>query len=100
MKVKFRFDIGVPVSMNTLNWSKEDKDEYLELNTSINYKIESTIVDIPCVPTKEMLIDLLTFEKEFNLTENEIEFISLNVGGNYSIYQIVITPTYLELILE
>jgi len=78
-------------------YSKED--EMRKVNDSIRSKLRDKVVEIPCLPTKGMFIDLSSFAKLFEFTEEELEWIN-----DSNIYHVIrdidITPDYIVINLE
>lgn len=69
-------------------------DEKLILN--IKEKVNNKEIKLPIIPTKEMKIDLSTFDSDFEFTEKQIEAID---DGNqlYDIDNIVVTSSNVEI---
>jgi len=71
MEVSFDF-IDNPLE----EYCDHSNPEWIKANESIYDKIVDKIIEIPCAPTKEMKVDMLSFADTFNLTDDEIEWLS------------------------
>lgn len=60
-------------------------------------KIESADIDFPCIPTKEMIIDLVAFRKCYNFTKDELSILC-DCNNLFQIDEIIIHPK--KLVLE
>lgn len=89
MKVEFVF-YNDPISGYNEIW----KEQIDKVNCSLRGTVHGKIINLPCIPTKEMEIELSTFEELYNFTEEEMEW--LDDCAIYSIKLIRIKPTHLE----
>jgi len=69
-------------------------DEKLILN--IKEKVNNKEIELPIIPTKEMKLDLSTFNSDFEFTEKEIEAID-DCNQLYDIDTIVVTSSNVEI---
>lgn len=79
-------------------YDEEEKVILERLNKSINKKIEGKIISIPCLPTKEIGINLLAFSSIFGFTEEEIYY--LDSAPFYDIVDVIIYPKHIRVSLD
>ena len=92
MKVKFYF------REEPITWCKGNEiSEITKVNRAIIEKVQNKIIDIPCLPTKEMQVDICSFHDIFGFTTNEMEWID---DCFYHVTNIMIRPDYLEVWLD
>jgi len=75
------------------------QEEIDKINLRIKETVHGKIIDFPCVPTKEMQIDLSQFSEIYNFDDEEMSWIDA-CNYAYSIPYIRITPTHLEVWLD
>ena len=56
MKVEFYFPED-PIT----GYGKNDNPEQIEANKTIKDKVHEKVIEIPCLPTKEMQVDISSF---------------------------------------
>lgn len=93
MKVEFVF-LNDPIS----GFDKIFQEQVDRINLSLRDTVHGKIINLPCIPTKEMEIDLSTFEEVYNFTEEEMEWV--DDWPIFSISHIRIHPTHLEVWLD
>lgn len=96
MKVEFYFPED-PIT--GYNGDYRLKLEQSEVNKTIMKKVHDKIVEIPCIPTKGMGVDISSFAEIFGFSKEEMEWI-YDCNQYYFITHIFIKPTHLELWLE
>lgn len=96
MKVEFYFRDD-PIT--GYNGSYSIKLEESEVNKTIKKKVHDKIVEIPCIPTKEMQVDISSFADIFGFSKEEMEWID-DCNQYYFITHIFIKPTHLEVWLD
>jgi hypothetical protein len=96
MKAELHFS-GQPITIDE-RYREEVKEEIIRLNESINEKVKDKIISIPCLPTKEMAIDLLAFSSIFGFTEEEISYI--DCAPFYPVADIIIYPKHIRVSLD
>ena len=94
MKVDFYFD-DEPIP----GYGTNQNPELIEVNRTIQEKVNEKIIEIPCVPTKEMTVDISAFSEVFGFSKKEMKWIE-DCHQYYSINDIIIRPTHLEVYLE
>lgn len=94
MKVEFVF-YNDPITGYDVRHEKEIDP----INLSIRDTVHGKIIDLPCIPTKEMRIDLSTFQEIYGFSEKEMEWID-DCNYLFSILHIIITPTHLEVWID
>ena len=73
-----------------------DSDLLMKLSRSIRNKVHGKFVDIPCMPTKGILIDMAAFADIFGFSEEELFWIE--DGSQYhTVMNIIVKQTHLEL---
>lgn len=92
MKVEFYFPVN-PIT------GYDKNDEVQEINKKIKEKVHNKIIEITCVPTKEMEVDISSFSEVFGFSKEEMEWIN-DFNEHHYIRYIFIKPTHLELWLE
>lgn len=77
----------------------EDEPMIFATNQSIIEKAEGKFIEIPCLPVKGMMINLVSFAANFGLSDKEIEFLK---DGNelMTIADIVIYGNHIVLCCE
>lgn len=94
MKVEFFFP-REPI----WGYVKNNGPDQVKVNAEIKEKVHNKVVEIPCVPSKEMRVDISSFAQIFGFTKEELEWI--DDGNDYFyITNILIKPGHLELFLE
>jgi hypothetical protein len=96
MKAELHFS-GQPIRIDN-RYREEAKEEMIRLNESINEKVKDKIISIPCLPTKEMAIDLLAFLSIFGFTEEEISYIER--APFYPVADVIIYPKHIRVSLD
>jgi hypothetical protein len=96
MKVEFYFPED-PIT--GYDGSYRLKLEQSEVNKTIKEKVHNKIVEIPCIPTKEMQVDISSFAEIFGFSKEEMEWIE-DLNQYFFITNIFIKPTHLEVWLE
>lgn len=94
MKVEFYFEED-PIS----GYGKDDNPEQIKVNECIRKKVHGKVIEIPCMPTKEMIVDISSFSEVFGFSSKELEWIN-DCNQSQHITDIVIKPLYLELWLQ
>ena len=77
----------------------EMTDEHYKVNKTIKEKVHYKVIEIPFLPTKEMEVDISSFEKVFGFSKKEMEWLD-DCNGIKVIAKVVIKPTHLEVWLE
>jgi hypothetical protein len=95
MKVEFYFP-DHPIQFNSENIHYQ---ELIKVNKGIKNKVHNKIVDLPCLPTKDMKVDLYSFSDLYGFNELEKDWIGNNLPF-YHITNILIKVDCLELWLE
>jgi hypothetical protein len=93
MKVEFVF-LNDPISGYDKIW----QEQIDRVNLSLRETVHGKIINLPCIPTKEMEIDLSTFEEVYNFTEEEMEWV--DDCPLFAISHIRIHPTHLEVWID
>lgn len=96
MKVEFYFPDD-PITGYNGNYRL--KLEQSEVNKTIMEKVHNKIVETPCIPTKEMEVDISSFAEIFGFSKEEMEWID-DCNQYYFITHIFIKSTHLEVWLE
>jgi len=94
MKVEFYFP-EEPITGYGANENHERK----EVNKTIKEKVHRKVIEIPCVPTTTMQIDISTFSEVFGFSIREMAWIN-DCNEHHFITNIFIKPKHLELWLE
>jgi hypothetical protein len=94
MKVEFYFP-KEPIT----GYGTNDKPEQIEVNRKIKEKVHKKVIEIPCVPTKEMQVDIASFVEVFGFSEEEMEWIE-DCNQYHYITSVFVKPTHLEVWLE
>ena len=94
MKVEFYFPEDPITGYGERGWLERS-----EVNKTIRKKVYNKIVEIPCIPTKGMQVDISSFEEIFGFSKEEMEWIE-DCNQYFFITNIFIKPTHLELWLE
>lgn len=69
------------------------------LNEGIKNKVHGILIDLPCLPTKEMQVDISSFAYIFGFTKDEIDWIN-DCNEYHQITEIFIKPDRIEIWLE
>jgi len=94
MKVEFYFPKG-PIT----GYGTNVHHELIEVNRTIKEKVHEKVIEIPCLPTKKMMVDISAFSEVFGFSKEEMEWIE-DCNQYYYITDIFIKPTHLEVWLE
>lgn len=70
MKAKLFFPENLIVG-----YSKDDRPEQIKVNESIKNKVHDKIIDLPCLPTKEMQVNISSFKNIYGFSKKENEWI-------------------------
>ena len=94
MKVEFYFPEDPITGYGERGWP-----EQREVNKTIMKKVHNKIVEIPCIPTKEMQVDIASFAEIFGFSKEEMAWIE-DLNQYYFVTCIFIKPTHLEVWIE
>lgn len=92
MKVEFYFPEDPIVGYNDIN-------EIKEVNKTIKKKVHKKVIEIPCVPTEKMQVDISSFSHVFGFSKKEMSWIKDSNEQHY-ITDVFIKPTHLEVWLN
>jgi hypothetical protein len=96
MKVEFFFTEGPIIGYGTNDWQNH---EQIEVNKTIKEKVHKKVIEIPCLPTKEMQVDISAFSEVFGFSKEEMEWID-DCNQHHYITDVFIKPTHLEVWLQ
>jgi hypothetical protein len=96
MKAELHFS-GQPF-MVMEQYDEKEKEILRRLNESINKKIEGKIISIPCLPTKDMAINLFAFSSIFGFTEEEMYYIESEPF--YNVVDVIVYPKHIRISLD
>lgn len=65
-----------------------------EIAKSIHYKVDNTDISLDFMPQKDMWFEVLDFSKDFDFTEQEIDFLKDEV---FMITELTVRKGYLEI---
>jgi hypothetical protein len=94
MKVEFYFP-EEPIT----GYGTNENPEQIEVNKTIKEKVHKKVIEIPCVPTKEMQVDISAFSEVFAFSKEEMRWIN-DCSQHHYITNVFIKPTHLEVWLE
>lgn len=82
-------------------YNKEFKNynEIPEVNLSLGLKVKSKKIDIPFLPTKEVIIDILPFNEVYKFSNKEIKWL-LDFNNLFEITEIIMSNDTVNLWLE
>jgi hypothetical protein len=75
------------------------KNELKKINLSIEKKVHNKIFEIPCIPTKDMLIDITTFQDLFKFSKKEISYLQ-DCNYHFKIEDIIIHLNHISIWLD
>lgn len=94
MKVEFYFP-EEPIT----GYGKNDNPEQIKANSGIKEKVHKKVIELPCIPNKEMQVDISSFSEIFGFSKEELEWIN-DCNQYHYITNIFIKPNHLEVWLE